>query len=62
MIPIEKLMAISGRKETSIRARGVKLGIEPHYKTFTRGHLEVEYTLKEAKQIISSYVKRKYIK
>ncbi len=62
MIPIEKLMAISGRKETSIRVRGVKLGIDPHYKSFTRWHLEVEYTLKEAKQIINSYVNRKSIK
>ncbi len=55
MIPIEKLMAISGRKEISIRARAKKLGIKTRYKKFTKKHIKVWYTNKEAKELMNSF-------
>jgi hypothetical protein len=59
MISIKTIMNITNRTEQSIRAKGKKQGIAPRYKSFTKGHIEVQYTNDEAETIISSYAKKK---
>jgi len=55
MVSIKTIMNLTNRTEESIRAKGKKNGIAPRYKSFTKGHIEVEYTNTEAEIIMSSY-------
>ena len=59
MISIKTIMELTNRTEQSIRAKGKLKGITPRYKSFTKGHIEVEYTNEESETIIGSYGKHR---
>jgi len=59
MISINNIMKETGKCITSIRAKAVKMGIEPKYKTFTKGPVEVEYTKEEAALLIQEINKNR---
>jgi hypothetical protein len=52
MVDIKWIMRATGKSEKSIRAKSTRMRIKPHYKAFTKQHIEVEYTDDEAEELI----------